>query len=244
MRRGIQHTVDRESAMEATTGGRGLVTYTITSPQSPKFAALDEASFRRPFDLRAAQQWFEEAGMTRGSNGMYFGPDGQPARLEVAAEAGPISQRDNAILVDGLRQAGIDAFPNLFPLAQARDNQFRALRPGLAQSSLPGRALSKFISAEVPRPENRWGGDVRGGWTNPEYDRLWQAYDTSLDAAERLRTIGQMERLIADDVVGFPTYFTVLLNAYSSAVKGVNIRMLPDAGFGLHRVDTWEWSAS
>jgi peptide/nickel transport system substrate-binding protein len=229
--------------MEATTGGKGLVTYTITSPQSPKYATIDEATFRRPFDVRAAQQWFEEAGMTKGADGLYVGPGGEPVSVEIAAEAGPISERDNAITVDGLRQAGIDAFPYLFPLAQARDNQFRALRPGLAQSSLPGRALSKFISAEVPRPENRWGGDVRGGWTNPEYDRLWQAYDTSLDPDERGRYIAQMERLIADEVVGIPTYFTVLLNAYSSAVKGVPIRMLPDAGFGLHRVDTWEWSA-
>ncbi len=243
VRRGIQLAFDRESAMEATTGGRGLVTYTITSPQSPKFAALDAASFRRPFDPRGAQQWFEDAGMTRGPDGFYLGPDGEPAKLEVATEGGPISERDNAITVDGLRRAGIDAFPYLFPLAQARDNQFRALRPGLAQSSLPGRALSKFISAEVPRPENRWGGDVRGGWTNPEYDRLWELYDTALDPDERGRYIAQMERIIADDVVGIPTYFNVLINAYSYAVKGVPIRMLPDAGFGLHRVDTWEWTS-
>jgi len=33
-----------------------------------------------------------------------------------------------------------------------------------------------------------------------------------------------------------------LINAHTSAVKGLNIQMVPDAGFGLHRIDTLEWT--
>jgi peptide/nickel transport system substrate-binding protein len=240
VRRGIAHLMEREAAMEVSTGGRSLITYSLTSPRSPRYPAVEPYVVKRPYDARQAQQAFEEAGMVRGSDGFYLAPGGEPFRLEVAALSG--SQRENEIFVDGYRRSGVDAFTYVIPLAQAADNQFRALRPGLARSGLGARALSGFVSSGVPRPENRWGGNIRGGWTNPEYDRLWGLYDTTLDPAQRTRYVGEMERLIADEVAGIPSFFTVTVNAHTPAIRGVVIRSTPDGGFGLQRVDRWEWT--
>jgi ABC-type transport system substrate-binding protein len=179
--------------------------------------------------------------MTRGSDGFFLAPGGEPFRLEVAALSG--SMRENEVFVDGYRRAGIDAFTYVMPLAQASDNQLRALRPGLARSGLGARALSGFVSTDVPRPENRWGGNIRGGWSSPEYDRLWRLYDTTLNPDERTRYVGEMEHLIAEEVAGIPSFFTVTVNAHTSEVTGVVLRMTPDGGFGLQRVDRWEWTS-
>lgn len=242
VRRGLAHTLDRQTMMEVMTGGRGLVTYSLTSPRSPKYAAVEPTILRRPYDLRATQQSLEEAGLAKGPDGFYLVPGGEPFKLEVAVEAG-FAERDNAIFVDSLRQAGVDAFTYVLPVALIRDNQARSLRPGLAMSGLGARPPRGFVSSEVPRPENRWGGNIRGGWSSPEYDRLWRLYDTTLDPAERNRYVADMERLIAEEVAGIPSFFTVIVNAHVTAVRGPIIRTTPDAGFGTQRIDTWEWTS-
>ncbi len=47
---------------------------------------------------------------------------------------------------------------------------------------------------------------------------------------------------MADEVAGIPSFFTVTVNAFTSEIRGVVIRMTPDGGFGLQRVDRWEWA--
>jgi ABC-type transport system substrate-binding protein len=76
---------------------------------------------------------------------------------------------------------------------------------------------------------------------NPEYDRLWQQFDSSLDSGERARYTVQMERLLYDTVGTIPNMFTVVVTARSSALRGPVMRTTPDAGGGLHRAHTWEW---
>jgi peptide/nickel transport system substrate-binding protein len=241
VRRALAYGIDSQAAVDVTTGGRGLATTTVTSSRSPVFKAVEAAIPSRRYDPRMVQQLLEEAGFSKGPQGFFVGPGGEPFHLEYATDGGPSPERENAIYVDSLRQAGVDAFSYVIPIPQLRDLQARSLRPGLSLGAIGARALGAFVASEVPRPENRWAGNNRGGWMNPEYDRLWQQFDSALDPGERARYTAEMERLLYDTVGTIPNMFTVVVTARSSALRGPAMRSTPDATIGLHRAHTWEW---
>ncbi len=243
VRRAIAIGMDAQAAVDVTTGGRGLATYTITSPQSPAYRAVQSAIAPRPYDARIVQQLFEEAGFAKGADGFFAAVGGEPFKLPVATDGGATNERENAIFVDSLRQAGVDATSVVIPVAQLRDLQARALQSGLSTGGLGGKGLGQFISTEAPRPENRWSGNNRGGWINSEYDRLYQLFDTSLDAAERGRYTADMERLMYEDVGIIPNLFTVVVNARAAGLTGPVVRTTPDAGMGIQGISTWGWTS-
>jgi ABC-type transport system substrate-binding protein len=187
------------------------------------------------------QQVFEEAGFSKGPQGFFAGPGGEPFRLEYATDGGPSPERENSIYVDSLRQAGVDAFSYVIPIVQLRDLQARSLRPGLSNGAIGSKALGLFISAETPRAENRWAGNNRGGWLNPEYDRLWQSFDTALDPGDRVRYNAEMERLLNENTAIIPNMFTVVVNAHAASLRGPKLRTTPDAANGILDAHTWEW---
>jgi peptide/nickel transport system substrate-binding protein len=241
VRRALAHGMDAPSALEATTGGKGLLAWSLTSPLSPSYPAVERAIEKRPYDPRATQRFLEESGMVRGADGFFAGATGEPFRLEVATDGGSTNERENAIFVDSLRRNGVEASSRVIPVAQLRDPQARAALPGLQTGGIGSKALGQMTSSAVPRAENRWAGNNRGGWTNAEYDRLHQAFNTTLDRSKRVDQIAQMEKILSEDVGLIENLFTVVANAHVAALKGPIMRTTPDSGAGILHIERWEW---
>ncbi len=68
------------------------------------------------------------------------------------------------MIVDSLRKAGVDATRQVFSAAQLADSQARALIPGLSTRGQASKPLKDYTTDQIPRPENRWAGENRGGW--------------------------------------------------------------------------------
>jgi ABC-type transport system substrate-binding protein len=138
---------------------------------------------------------------------------------------------------DQWRQAGIDARLELMPPAQMQVGEvrdtFRAFQTAVTGNT-PDTPLVKFLTERISGPENRWVGSNRGGYRNPEYDRLYSVYSTSLDRAERDRTVVEMVRLVNSEVAGIPLYYNFSVLAHAASVKG------PLAGRGLGSVHEWQ----
>jgi peptide/nickel transport system substrate-binding protein len=243
VRRAMAQGMDAPGAVQVTTGGRGLLAWSLTSPLADYYPAVERTLVKHVYDPRAAQQSLEEAGLVRGADGFYAMPNGEPFKPEVATDGGASNERENAIFVDSLRRAGIDASSRVVPVAQLRDPQLRAALPGLQTGGIGSKALGQMTTSATPRAENRWAGNNRGGWTSPEFDRLWQAYTTTLDRSQRVEQMAQMERILSEDVGLIPNLFTIVANAHVAALKGPIIRTTPDAGQGILHVETWEWTS-
>jgi ABC-type transport system substrate-binding protein len=132
-----------------------------------------------------------------------------------------------AIVMSSWRTAGIDAQPYVMPNALERDQEARAKFPGIL---VHGISLGEPTSAEAGTSEqigtldNRWGGNNRGGWSNAEYDRLWDAYNTTLDRSEQIRFFAQMMRIRSEEVAGIPLHYSLNVTSHVAALHG------PDAG--------------
>ena len=181
--------------------------------------------------------------MTRRPDSFYASATGEPLKVELWHTGGAISDNENGVFVNSLRQAGIDATGHALGPARLRDAEFRALRPGLftgGAADLDQRLAQHSIS-DIPKPENRWQGNNRGGWQSAEYERLWQAYNTTLVRSERIQQIAEMERALNEDVGTIPHFFTVVVTAHSGRLQGPVARMVPDAPLTIYQVQTWTW---
>jgi ABC-type transport system substrate-binding protein len=147
---------------------------------------------------------------------------------------------ETAIYVDGLRRVGFDAKQTVVPAQQIRDPELRALLPGLQVRGGADQMIT-YTSEQIPGPDNRWHGDNRGGWSNPDYDRYFAAFSTTLDRTQRIAQRAQMERLITEQVPAIPLFFNVYVVAHSGDLSGPVARHTPLAGGSFLHVHTWEW---
>jgi ABC-type transport system substrate-binding protein len=100
--------------------------------------------------------------------------------------------------------------------------------------------MGRFSSALIRRPESRWQGTNSGGWSNAEYDRLWDAYNSTLDRAERIQQLAQMEKIYTEELPSIPHYYTPIVAAHVAALTGPVTRATRDCVEAVH-IHRWEW---
>jgi ABC-type transport system substrate-binding protein len=241
VRRALAYGFDVPGALDVFTGPHGVATYTMTSPRVDYYPVIERAITKRPYEPRTLQRLLEEAGFAWGGDGFYHPSSGERFQLDLWTTGGAVFERENRIFADSLRQAGVDVTPQVMTPARLRDAEARAQTAGFFISGAGADRLGEYSMDAIPRPENRWNGNNRGGWENLEYDRLWRAYNATLDKDERIQQIAQMEHILNDDVGTIPLFFTVVVTANTGNLKGPVARMTPDAPLGIHQTWTWEW---
>ncbi len=239
VRMAIAHAIDRSTAVEVLTAGKGIPTDTLTSPRVDYYREIEPVIQKYPYDPRRTQQLMEEAGFTKAADGFFVGSDGQPLRFSLASSSGTKNETESATYVDGLRRAGIDASQRVVSAADIKDPKNRALLPGI-QVRGGGNELRRYTSEQIPRLENRWHGDNRGGWSNPEYDRLNALALITLDQSERVKLVVEMERVLTHEVPLIPNFFGVYTTPYVAALEGPVARQTPDSGGPFLHVYKWE----
>jgi peptide/nickel transport system substrate-binding protein len=237
VRKALAHSIDKAALADAILEGAGNPADTLEPPPgSDGYTAVQRAITTYPFDLRRAGQLLNGAGFQKSADGFYAGAAG---RLDPEVR-GRVGQEDHeaTIVADGWRRAGVDASLLVVSSAQTSNQEFRSTFPGLslAQTSMgDDTALGKLVSWNVPAPSNRWTGTNRGGWTNPEYDRLVTEFNASLDRDKALNAITQAMKLMTDDVAALPLYYGYDIAAHVSALTG------PEDAENLWNVYQWAW---
>jgi peptide/nickel transport system substrate-binding protein len=128
------------------------------------------------------------------------------------------------------------------PRAQQRDGQVRSTFSALY---LGGGGLGEkdtlpnLVSATIPSAQNHWAGGNRGGWSNPEYDRLFNAFSTTLVRAERDRLVVQMAKVYTEDVGGISLLFYPSVVAHVDGLGGP--RMYAGTSTVVWNLHEWEW---
>jgi peptide/nickel transport system substrate-binding protein len=241
VRKALAYGIDNDAALETITYGKGKIAVVPVPGDHDFWPVVDVAVPRYRYDPPRARQQLEEAGLVRGPDGVYQTPDGQPFRFDYGFILQANNERENAIFVDSLRRVGVAASPRALSSVELRDPQARISFPALFTSGAAN--LLDHTRTEIPEASNRWQGKNRGGWTNPEFDRLKDAFDVTLEPAERSRLVVQMSRIFADELPGIPHYLTTIVNAWSGNLEGVAPKANPNA-IPLWHVYKWEWRVS
>ena len=83
-----------------------------------------------------------------------------------------------------------------------------------------------------------FAGGNRAGWSNAGYDRLWPAYSTTLDRADRNRQIVQMTKLVSEELPVNMLYFNIGVTAHVRGLRGPEVGTPETLGFW--NIREWE----
>jgi peptide/nickel transport system substrate-binding protein len=242
VRKALAYTVDRQGIDEAVYGGAADPADSMISPRSIWGPEVERAVVKYPSDARRSEQLMNEAGFTRGAGGMYTSPTDGRFTAEVKTNAASDNEAEMSILASSWRQAGFDVQDAVLPAAQAQDNEVRSTFPSMFANNVGAgeSAMLNMTSSRIPRPENRWNGGNRGGWSTPEYDRLADAFATTLDRDERAQQVARMVQIHTEDVGSISLFFRSQPWVFVSALKGLNEVVAPES-FMAWKIHEWEF---
>ncbi|HEY3117136.1 MAG TPA: ABC transporter substrate-binding protein [Chloroflexota bacterium] len=238
VRKALAHSIDKQAINDSIYRGAMMPSDFIVSPLGQWGPAVQDAVVKYPFDLRRSEQLMNEAGFNKGTDGAFTSPvEGRfTAELKTTVDRAD----EMAVMASEWRKAGFAIQDAVLPAALSTDPESRATFPAIFASITPQGAVESFTTSQIPRAENQWkGGANRGAWSNPEYDRLADAFSTTLDPKERSAQIAQMAKIFTEDVAMIGLLFLAQPYAYVAALHGV----LPVAPEGdiTWNVPEWEF---
>ena len=241
VRRAMAHAVDKQGLVNGMFEGEPIpISETILPPSIPYFAELDRAITKYPYDLRRTEQLMTEAGFRRGADGVWIGGDNnERMSLTFMSGSGTRNERERAVIADGWRRVGFEVSETQLSASQTTDPQVRATAPGFLTSGASGgeSALMRYVSSQIGNANNRWRGNNYSAWSNPEFDRLYEQFNSTLDRSERTRQAIEMLKLVTDDVAHIVFYHDPGVTAFTSALTGPQVGA-PDHLLGWN---VYEW---
>jgi len=242
VRKALAHATDRAALADTLTEGQGTAADTLILPQVEYFEAIKRVATTYPYDVRRAEQLMNEVGWTREADGFYTHPASGRFTFELAVAAGGRNDSEVAIMADGLRRGGFDATIRVIPRAQITDRQARAALPGILNGSHQ-RAfvppVDRLRASQIPTVENRWQGSNQSGWSHPEFERLVQAYETSLEREQRNQFAVGMLKLASEELPVIPLYYNLSFVGYVSDVSGPMVAVSDDVAYW--NLPEWSW---
>ncbi len=228
VRRAIAHAVDKEALNEGLFDGQGIISNTHVTPQAPFFPEVDRTINKYPYDPRRTEALLAEAGYSKGGDGIFVNASGERLTPGLVAETVGQFQREANILAATWRAAGLDVSITGLPSTQLRDGPARATFPAiLSASASPGlkggtNNFGNFSTPAIRSEANAWRGSNFGGYSNSEFDRLWNAFNSTLDPAERERQAIEMARIISVDLPLVDLYWNPNITAHSANLQGLD----------------------
>ncbi len=180
VRRALAHSVDKQGIVDGLFDGEIPAADQFLPRNVPYFADLDRGVVKYLHDPRRTDELMAEAGYRKGGEGAFSSPTGERFNFEHLVIAGSQNERQSAIMADGWRRAEFEVREGAIPAAQATNGEVRATFTALSSVATGGgeSGLNFLASAQIPTPANRWRGNNRGAWSNPEYDRRWDSFQT------------------------------------------------------------------
>jgi ABC-type transport system substrate-binding protein len=102
-----------------------------------------------------------------------------------------------------------------------------------------GFGLGKMHTSRIGSPANNWLGTNRIGYSNPEFDRLYDLWNSALDRGERNQYMIAMAKLLSEQLPVFPLYLNFEVVAHIAGLHGPRPGD-PDST-PYHNLHDWTW---
>jgi peptide/nickel transport system substrate-binding protein len=241
LRQAFLLALDRQSLVQATTAGLGLVADSWVHPSFSSYSTLQSVIARYPYDPRRASEAFAEAGWTPGPDGV-LEKNGQ--RLAPLARTFQVP-RELLITVDGWKRSGVAVDIESTPEQMLRDREFRASFTGFDFVSNPmgaAAASRRLAGYNTPTAENKWTGTNRGGYTNPAWDDLDRRINIALQDGQRRELERELVTMFTAELPVLPITYKFDIIPIGGGLSGVQpVTAVAHRGFILHTWNAFEW---
>ncbi len=224
VRRALLLATDRAQIVARQFEGRQRVATTSVNPLD---VMHDTGIPVAGFDLARANALLEEAGWTRGPDGIRRNAAGERLSLDLMTTAGNRAREQVQQVLQGMwRQAGIET--------RIRNEPPRVLfAETLSRRRFQGAVMFAWISApesvprstlhseEIPTEARNWSGQNYGGYRNAEMDALLQAIPIELDREKRRALWARFQAIYAEDLPAMPLWFRSDAHVWPRWLEGV-----------------------
>lgn len=210
----VQRAIDKQAVVDDLLAGYGEVATTISVGADLKWVPEIPEEEQFSYDPEAAMAILDEAGYvdTDGDGFREMPGGGENIVLRHAVN----TDLDNGgaigdLMVGWMNAIGIDVTTEAYD----QDQLFTVIVEGTYDTFYwgwtpfvdPDPMLSYFTAAEL-------GNYNDANWSSPEYDALYVEQNQELDPERRLEIVHQMVRLLYDEAVYIPLYYSPELQAY------------------------------
>ena len=223
VRQAIDTAIDRKTLVDKVEGGYALPGDSFIPPiyAAQHYTPTTDA---RPFSIEKANQILDDAGYTKGADGIRIDPQtGKKLSLRLFGRSTSPSSKNTVQFVQGwLKEIGIN--PEVQILAEDNLDQLIAegkydlFEFGWVDEPDPSYQMSVF---ECGSRSSESGGTISAGlsdsfYCNPAYDTISHQQATTIDPAARNALVKQGEQIVYDDAPYAITYYYDDLEAYRS----------------------------
>lgn len=186
-------------------------------------------------DVSRARQLLDQAGFTRGGDGILRSAAGVPFRLELSATTDiQTNVAELNVVSDAWKRAGIESEHVLITAAMDKDAIRGQLKGVVLTSTTVGySSLDGYETSQIRSQATRWRGSNVGGYSEPAYDDIYKRVFSTINASERDPIAADMVRMLLENMVYIPLTYSADVSAYSNLVRGIT--SVPPA----QRVNAW-----
>ena len=210
VRQALMYAIDRKAISERLFGGKQPVANTGINPLDWIYA--DDVP-RYVHDPARADALLNDAGWTRGANGIRVNATGEPLRLEIMTTAGNRTRElVEQVLQSQWKEQGIDIRirnepARVFFGETVTKRKFTAMAMFAWISSPESVPRTTLHSKEIPTEANSWSGQNYTGFSNPEMDALLEQIELELDREKRRVLWQRLQHIYATELPALPLYF-------------------------------------
>jgi peptide/nickel transport system substrate-binding protein len=236
-RQALAHGIDKQAIVDAVLDGEPGMADTLIVKEEEYYPELDRMLAKYPLDLRRSEQLIAELGFMKDGEGL-FAQGG--TRLAVGVQVTTNYLRDALVLADGWKRAGLEVPLQTLSATEQINQEIASTFPALriTQFGISPNPFHQFNSTTIASPATRWAGRNKGGYYEPEIDRLAELYYTSLDRHDRNRAVMQAMKLVSEQVAYFPLYYGYEVVAHTGNLVGPRAARKAQA---LWNVEEWSW---
>ena len=229
VRQAIAHAIDRQALTKDLYGFMGRPTHEVLV--APTVNTASDNPY--PYDLATANRLLDEAGWVDSDGNGIRDLDGIEMEVVFQTSVNPVRQktqeqiraslRDIGIAVD-IKRVRVDDFFSADPLQTNSINHFYADMQAYTTGNDhpdPTIYLSWWTCGQIATQANNWQTPNNARYCNPEYDALWQAAQTELDAEKRASLFEEMNNLLVQDVALIPIVHRAIANGVNQSLTGL-----------------------
>ena len=227
VRRALCLLVDRASIEAHIYGRTGVATGNfLNNPE--RFVSKNT---KWEFDVGKANRVLEEAGWTRGPDGIRA-KNGKKLRLVFQTSINAPRQKTQAIVKQACQRAGIDIelksiTPSVYFSSDTANPDtvkkfscdIQMLTVGTPSVPDPEGFMQQFASWEIASKDNKWQGRNTTRWRSDEYDEALRAARGELNAVKRAALFIKMNDMVVGDVAVVPVVNRRRVAAISNKLK-------------------------
>ena len=240
VRQALLHGADRAQIVARRFEGKQTVADTRVNPLD---GVADPDVRRYPHDPARANALLEEAGFTRGPDGIRRNAAGERLAFDLMTTAGNRGREQVQQVLQGMwRQVGVEVrirneTPRVFFGETVSHRRYTGLAMYAWISAPESVPRSTLHSEEIPTAARNWSGQNTGGYRNAEMDALIEALPQELDRDKRRALWRRLQAIYAEELPSLPLFFRSDAHIWPQWLDGVRPTGHQDASS--HWVTEW-----